>query len=193
MDLALKQGHQITAYVRSPEKITIKIKRIKVIKGSLEDVQGMAKAMKGQAAVLSALGPKPGEVFTALNKRSWTMEKSASNILSAMKKSKVKKLVVFSTAGLFPSRNLFVKLLSAIAHNHMEDLKRMEIAVTKSSVNWTIIRPNWLEKGMDKSYRAQINALPPKPLKMSFRALAQCMLDTAVKGLYPRQIIGLGK
>src|ERR1700722_2745170 len=84
MDLALKQGHQVTAYVRSPEKITVRNKKLKVVKGSLEDIQGMARAMKGQAAVFSAVGPKPGEVFTAIRKRTWTMEKSALNLIFAM-------------------------------------------------------------------------------------------------------------
>ncbi len=193
MDLALKQGNQVTAFVRSPEKITIKNKKLKVIQGSLEDMAGMSRAMKGQDAVFSALGPKHGEIFTALNKRSWTMEKSAINTLLAMKKVKVKKLVLFSSAALFPGQNFLVKLLTAMAHNHMEDLKRMEKAVTQSPANWTIVRPNWLEKGDDIHYRAQINALPPKPLKMSFRALAKFMLDTVEERLYRRQIIGLGK
>ena len=193
MDLALKQGHQVTAYVRSPEKITVRNKKLKVVKGSLEDIQGMARAMKGQAAVFSAVGPKPGEVFTAIRKRTWTMEKSALNLISAMKKAKVKKLVVFSSAGLFLGQNIFVNLLSAMAHNHMTDLKQMEKAVARSPLNWTIARPNWLEKGTDLHYRAQINALPPKPLKMTFRALAKFMLDTVEEGLYQRKIIGLGK
>jgi putative NADH-flavin reductase len=193
MDLALKQGRQVTAFVRSPEKITIKNKKLKVIKGSLEDIDGMSRAMKGQAAVFSALGPKPGEIFTALDKRSWTMEKSAINTLLAMKKAKVKKLVLFSSSGLFPGQNLLVKLLSAMAHNHMKDLKRMEKAVAQSPLDWTIVRPNWLEKGEDIDFRAQINALPSKSLKMSFRALAKFMLDTVEEGLYRRQIVGLGK
>jgi len=193
MDLALKHGHQVTAFVRSPEKIGIKNKRLKVIQGSLEDTGAMSRAMKGQAAVFSAVGPKPGEVFTAINQRTWTMEKTAINIMGAMKKAKVKKLVVFSSAGLFPGQNLFVKLLSAMAHNHMTDLRQMEKAVALSPLNWTIARPNWLEKGTDIHYRARINALPPNPLKMTFRALAQFMLDTAEEGLYRRKIIGLGK
>jgi putative NADH-flavin reductase len=193
VDLALKQGHQVTAFVRSPEKIASVDKRLKIIRGNPEDVAGMAKAMKGQNAVLSALGPKPGEVFTALKKRSWTMEKSAINTLEAMKKAKVKKLVVFSSAGLFQGQNLFVRFLSALAHNHMEDLKRMEKAVAESPSNWTIVRPNWLAKGQDEKYRAKIDALPADSLKLSFRALAKFMLDTIEKGHYKRQIVGLGK
>jgi putative NADH-flavin reductase len=193
VDLALKKGHRVTAFVRSPGKIAATGKRLKVIQGSPEDVQGMSRAMKGQDAVFSALGPKPPEIFTALNKRAWTMEKFAANTLSAMKKAKVKKLVLFSSAGLFPGQNLFVRFLSALAHNHMEDLRRMEKTVAQSPLDWTIARPNWLAPGPDEGYRAKIGALPPGALKMTFRALAKFMLDTVEKGLYKRKILGLGK
>jgi putative NADH-flavin reductase len=193
VDLALKQGHQVTAFVRSPEKITVVDKDLSVLQGSPGDIEGMAQAMKGQDAVFSALGPQPGEVFTDLKKRTWTMEKFAANILSAMEKAKVEKLVLFSSAGLFPGQNLFVRFLGALAHNHMEDLKRMEKTVAESPLDWTIARPNWLAPGPDEGYRAQAGALPPKALKMTFRALAKFMLDTVEKGVYKRQIVGLGK
>jgi putative NADH-flavin reductase len=42
VDLALKQGHQVTAFVRSPEKLAIVDTRLHVIKGSLGDVEGMS-------------------------------------------------------------------------------------------------------------------------------------------------------
>lgn len=193
VDLALEQGHQVTAFVRSPEKITVKHKRLKVIQGSPQDVPGMAKAMKGQAAVFSALGPQPKEVFTALKDRAWTMEHFAANILSAMKKAKVKRLVLFSTAGLFPNQNPFVRFLSFLARHHMKDLKGMEEAVAQSPADWTIVRPNWLAPGLDESYRAQKNALPPEPLKMTFHALAKFMLDSVTEGTYRKQIVGLAK
>jgi putative NADH-flavin reductase len=193
MDLALKQGHQVTAFARSPEKITLMDKGLTVIQGSPDDIEGMSKAMNGQDAVFSALGPKPSEIFTDLKKRSWTMEKYTTHILLAMEKAKVKKLVIYSSAGLFPGQNLFVKFLSALAHNHMTDLKGMEKVVTESPLDWTIARPFYLVKGADEQYRAQKGAIPPGALKMTFRALAKFMLDTAEVGLYQKQIFGLAK
>jgi len=75
----------------------------------------------------------------------------------------------------------------------MKDLKGMEKVVTESSLNWTIVRPNWLAQGQDEQYRAQVGALPAKALKTSFRALAKFMLDTVEGRQYQRQILGLGK
>jgi uncharacterized protein YbjT (DUF2867 family) len=50
VDLALKQGHQVTAFVRSPEKLAIVDTRLHVIKGSLGDVEGMRTPRKPDAA-----------------------------------------------------------------------------------------------------------------------------------------------
>lgn len=192
-DLALKQGHHVTAFVRTPEKITLVDKNLQVIQGSPDDVKGMSQAMNGQDAIFSALGPKPPELFTNLKKRTWTMERYAVNTLFAMKKARVDKLVLFSSAGLFPGQNLLVKFLSALAHNHLKDLKGMEKVVTESTLDWTIARPTYLAKGSDERYRAQIGALPSRPFKMSFRALAKFMLDTVEEGNHKRQILGVAK
>lgn len=191
--LALKQGHHVTAFVRSPEKIRVIDKGLKVIKGSPGDIEGLSQAMQGHDAVFSALAPNPGEIFTDLKKRTWTMEKFAANILSGMEKAKVEKVVAFSSAGLFPGQNLFVRFLSALAHNHMKDLGRMEKVVTESALNWTIARPSWLAKGSDERYRAQIGSLPAGSSKMTYVALAKFMLDTVEGSLYERQIVGIGK
>ena len=193
MGLALKRGHRVTAFVRTPEKITFRDKGLKVIRGNPGDVEGMARAMKGHDAVFSALGPKPAELFTPLKKRTWTMEGTAANSLLAMKKARVKRLILFSSAGLYPGQNLFVRFLSVLARHHMKDLRGMETVVAESPLAWTIARPAYLAKGSDEGYRAQIDALPPAPLKMTFRALAKFMLDSAEKGLYKRRIVGLAK
>ena len=192
VDLALKRGHQVTAFVRSPEKITVVNKGLTVIQGSPGDVDGMTAAMKGQDAVFSVLGPKPKETFIALEKRTWTLEDFAAKTLTAMKQAGVPKLVILSSAGQFPGQNLFVRFLSFLARHHMEDMRRMDKAVSESSVDWTIARPNWLAKGPDEKYRSQANALPPKAHKMSFRALASFMLDTVEGGSHARLIVGLG-
>ena len=55
---ALEQGHEVTALVRSPAKITQTHDRLTVKTGNLKDPAVMAEAMVGQDAVISALGHK---------------------------------------------------------------------------------------------------------------------------------------
>ena len=58
---ALARGHQVTAFVRSPEKITAKSERLTVLKGNVLDENQLFNAMQNQDAVISTLGPR--EVF----------------------------------------------------------------------------------------------------------------------------------
>ena len=54
---ALKAGHTVTAFVRSPEKFTVKDANLTVFKGDSMDAEAVEKAIAGQDAVISALGP----------------------------------------------------------------------------------------------------------------------------------------
>ena len=113
-DLALKKGHSVTAFVRSPQKLAATGAGLRAVEGSPAEVERMAEAMQGHDAVFSALGPKPREVFTSLSKRSWTMEKFAANTIVAMEQAKVRRLVLFSSAGLFPGQTIVARFRRVI-------------------------------------------------------------------------------
>src|SRR5215831_16305992 len=58
---ALARGHHVTAFVRSPESITLKNERLTVLKGDAVDEDQLSDAMQNHDAVVSTLGPR--EVF----------------------------------------------------------------------------------------------------------------------------------
>lgn len=65
---ALKQGHQVTALVRNPRKISIKHPALTLVKGDARDAAKVTTALAGQDAVISALGhnsPKSTDVQTS--------------------------------------------------------------------------------------------------------------------------------
>jgi len=53
---ALAAGHQVTAFVRNPAKLQIEHPNLRVAKGNVLDYATVESAMRGQEAVLSALG-----------------------------------------------------------------------------------------------------------------------------------------
>src|SRR5664279_3711905 len=55
---ALTQGHQVTAFVRNPAKLQIEHANLRVVTGDVLDYASVESAMRGQSAVLSALGHK---------------------------------------------------------------------------------------------------------------------------------------
>jgi uncharacterized protein YbjT (DUF2867 family) len=56
---ALERGHDVTAFVRSPEKLGSLRDRVRVVVGDLADADAVAAAVAGHDAVVSALGSSP--------------------------------------------------------------------------------------------------------------------------------------
>lgn len=192
VDLALAGGHPVTAFVRSPQKLAPR-PGLHGVQGSPADIAAMAEAMRGHDAVFSALAPGIGEILSSPAKRSWTMAGYAQNLVQAMGQAGVRRLLLFSSAGLFPGQSLFVRLLSFPARHHMADLSAMEGVAQGSGLDWTLARPTWMAKGEDAAYRAQAGALPADPKPMHFRGLASFLLDAARDGKHLREIVGLAR
>jgi putative NADH-flavin reductase len=55
---ALELGHTVTALVRDPGKMKASHPKLVVLKGNILDYESVKEAVKGQDAVLSALGHK---------------------------------------------------------------------------------------------------------------------------------------
>jgi putative NADH-flavin reductase len=193
LDLALKNGHTVTAFVRTPQKLPQDRPGLTVIQGSPADVPAMAQAMAGHDAVFSGLAPRISETFKAASKRAWTMAGYAANIVEAMKQAGVKRLLVFSSAGLFPRQSLFVRMLSFPARHHMADLKAMEETYQASGLEWTLLRPTWMAAGESEAYRVAVGALPEGSKAMHFRGLAKFMLDAAADGSHRGELLGIGR
>ena len=191
LDLALQNGHSVTAFVRSPQKLPQDRPGLTAIQGSPADVPALAHAMAGHDAVFSALAPQLGETFRAASKRAWTMAGYAANIVQAMNQAGVKRLLAFSSAGLFPRQSLFVRMLSFPARHHLADLKAMEEAYQASGLEWTLLRPTWMAAGESEAYRVAEGALPESSKAMHFRGLAKFMLDAAAEGTHQREVLGI--
>jgi putative NADH-flavin reductase len=56
VEQALEQGHEVTAFVRNPAKVTTKHEKLKVVKGNILDCHSVGAAVAGQDAIFSALG-----------------------------------------------------------------------------------------------------------------------------------------
>lgn len=193
LEVALQSGHGVTAFVRSPQKLPRDRSGLTVIEGSPADVPALAQAMAGHDAVFSALAPRIGETFRAPSRRAWTMAGYAANIVQAMEHAGIKRLLAFSSAGLFPDQSLFVRMLSFPVRLHMADLRAMEDTYQASGLEWTLLRPTWMSAGTSDAYRVAVGALPEGCKAMHFRGLARFMLDAAATGSHRRELLGIGR
>ena len=182
---ALDRGHEVTAFVRSPESISFKNERLSVLKGSVMDENQLFQAMQNQDAVISTLGPR--EVF----KPTSMLHDSALATTRAMNRSGVKRLVVLSAAAHFPG--IPNRIASFIMRNHMRDSLAMEEIVQGSGLDWTIARPPRLTQEEYTTYRSREGAAPKMGFSLARKAVAAFMLDAIEQNKHFHKIVGIAK
>jgi putative NADH-flavin reductase len=140
---ALEQGHQVTALVRKPKKMKLEHPNLRVVKGNVHDYDSVESAMRGQSAVVCALGTKR---FFYPNR---VASNGTANILRAMKSCGVPRLVCESSLGVGNSVGrlgllytfLVVPLLLPFV---FYDKVRQEKLIEESETDWVIVRPAML-------------------------------------------------
>jgi putative NADH-flavin reductase len=149
------RGHEVTALVRSPEKAG-DLKGATVVVGDVREEKALLEALKGQDAVISALGT-PASPFSEVT----LLSTATRALVSAMKAEHVSRLVCITGIGagdsaghggflfdnvIFP---LFLKKVYA-------DKNRQEAIVRDSGLDWILVRPSVLN---DKPSSGSIRAL----------------------------------
>jgi putative NADH-flavin reductase len=151
---ALEAGYQVTAFVRNPAKLDIEHANLVVFQGDVTDAAAVEKVVAGQEAVVSALGPirppVPG-----------MMETAARNIVAAMQKHGVRRLLSTSGAGVRDERDqpklmdhIMKGLLTLLAGEVLKDSAANVEVIRASGLDWTIVRyPRLLDGPRTGKYR----------------------------------------
>jgi len=186
VSLALEHGHQVTAYVRAPQKIGIPHERLAVVKGDVFDTGQLALALAGHDAVLSAFGP--------LTIRSSTLRRQFGRTLAtAMRAGGVRRAQVVSAAFLFKGLGLGAAVLKATLFRQMiPDMAGMETEVCQDDLDWTIVRPPRLTNGPAcHAYRVADGTLPKGGLYISRADVAHFMIGEVETPAHLKQIVGV--
>lgn len=154
VEQVLAAGHNVTALVRDPRRLAAQHERLKVVKGDILDRVSVAEAMAGQDAVCCTIGVKvPWPAPTVFSE-------GTRNLLEAMKKAGVKRLVCVTGIGAGDSKGhggwfydrIFLPILGRSIY---ADKDRQEALIKASDVDWTIVRPGFLTNGpLTRNYRA---------------------------------------
>ncbi len=146
---ALEQGHHVTAFARNPASVKIRHDRLTVVQGNVLDPASVEKAVKGQDAVLSALGHKRFFLPSSI------LSKGTANIIDAMKKHHVRRIICETTLGISDARwklglyyTLFV--IPVITFWYFRDKVKQERLIKESGLEWTIVRPGQLTNGKQR-------------------------------------------
>lgn len=189
VDLALARGHHVTAFVRSPHKVTREHPRLAVVAGDPRDEAALAAALPGHDAVLSALGTRGLDNFRPHD----LVQACAAATVAAMARTNVERLVLVSAAVLFPMDGLRFAFFRWFLTHVRRDLAAAEDVVRASSLAWTIARPPRLTGDAGEAYRSVRDALPADGFTISYRAVAAFMMDAVEQSTHVREVVGLAR
>ena len=143
---ALDLGYAVTALVRNPARLQVHHPRLTVVPGDVLDPASVDAAMRGQEAVLCALGHKRWFQPTRI------LSEGTRNILKSMETHRVPRLVCETSLGIGDSAGrmglyytFFV--IPLILPFYFWDKTRQERLIAASGVEWVIVRPGVLTNG----------------------------------------------
>lgn len=180
----LDGGHEVTAFARNPADVAITHDRLRTAKGDARDLASLERATAGQDAVAAAFGPR------SLAKDD-LQETFMRNLVAAMKKSGVRRLVNLSAWGAGDSRarsNLIFKIAtSTILRNVFADKNRGEVILFASELDWVNVRPGQLVNDPARGgVKASLDGSALKPI-MTRDDLAAFMVDQLASDAWVRK------
>jgi len=146
LKIALAEGHEVTALVRNPAKLSISDARLKAIEGDILDPATVKAAVVGQDAVCVCIGipptRKPVSVFS----------QGTQTVIDAIGQDSNQKLIVVTGIGAGDSKGhggfFYDRILNPLLlGTNYADKDRAESIVKASNVEWLIVRPGFLTNG----------------------------------------------
>jgi putative NADH-flavin reductase len=187
---ANERGHSVTAFVRSPERLSTFHGNIRIVQGDLLNAAELGRALEGHDGVISGFGPR----LPLSKSDADLLKRFAAALASATLHTTLRRAVIVSTAflfrdSIFPPSYLFGRLFfpSVVA-----DALAMEQIVTKSNLDWTLVRPPQLtNKPQTGRYRVREGHLPIFGFKIARADVADFMIRCVEDPASSQKIIGV--
>jgi putative NADH-flavin reductase len=184
---ALADGHEVTAFARKPESFDLEHPKLKVVQGDALDVAAVERAVRGQDAVVSALG-------TPASTRTKVRSEGTGNIVRAMERAGVRRLISLSSLGIGDSRPMLPLvyrffLVPFFLRQGFAEHELQEQRIRRSDTDWTIVRPGaYTNGGLTQAYRHGLAGKDHEiKAKVSRADVADFVVSQLVETLYLRK------
>src|SRR4030043_191907 len=188
VEQALAEGNEVVAFARKTSKLNIMEKNLTIVQGELTDEALIENAVKGADAVISVLGPRGGS-------RTKPLTQGMHNIIDAMQKQGVRRLIISSTLSAKDPNDLsefrtkaLVNFVKVTMHAAYEEIVSVAETVRKSDLDWTIVRLTMLNNNPKSGkIRAGYVGKGEVGTQISRADLAEFMLKQIQDAKYLRQ------
>jgi putative NADH-flavin reductase len=193
----LSQGHEVTAFTRQSSADAIE--SVRNVTGDVMNPADVDRAVAGQDAVIVTLGIREnplrvrffGPVRTPMEVRS----AGTRNVIAAMQKYGVRKLVVQTSYGVGETRDRlgFVDKLffDLILKPQIADTEKQEQDVLGSGLDWVIVQPVHLTDAADSDMPFVSTAGETLKLKVSRNSVGRFLAHSAQTPDFVRKSVAL--
>ena len=191
VDQALSKNYQVTAFVRTPEKLKQGEQRnLIVVKGDVLNYNQVAAAIENQDIVFCNLGMPASD-------KSYLRTDGTANIIKAMKEKKVSRFVCQTSLGFADTKEVLpwhmkYLIVPFILKNAFRDHEQQERVIEKSELDWTIVRPGNMTNGkLTGKYKHGFQPTEKIKLKISRNDVSHFMLDQIDNKQYLNKKVGI--
>lgn len=184
---AVENGFEVTAFVRTPEKLQTTHEKLTIIKGDTFNQQEVTAAIAGHDAVVSCLGSSQGM------KKSTELQDMVKNIVAGMQEQDVKRIVYTASAGIYNELpGISGKLMMGMLKNALTDHRAAVDWIESHGLNYTIVRPMGLTNGpFSGQYREAAEGVPEKAKSIARADVAHFILKALNNPQYENTSIGI--
>lgn len=149
IDALLKRGHLVTAFSRHAEALEHHSDRLRLLNGDATNTEDVERAVAGHDAVIITLGitenPLRVRLFGAARTPNDVRSAGTRNVIAAMRKHGVRRLVVQSSYGVGETRSRLRwverMFFSLLLKPQISDTEVQELEVRQSGVDWVLAQP----------------------------------------------------
>lgn len=187
VEQALEQGYEVTAFVRTPDKLKTADDKLTVVQGDAFHVEQVAAAIAGHDAVVSCLGSNQG-----MNK-STDLQTMVKNIVAGMKQHGVQRIVYTASAGIDKDLpGIGGKVMMGVLKNALIDHRAAVDAIQAGGLTYTIVRPMGLTNDLfTGQYRESAESVPSKSKTIPRADVAHFILKALGDAQYENKSIGI--
>ena len=191
---ALARGHHVTAFSRSPQKLTIEHASLTRRAGSFHDAATVDAAVVGHDAVIITAAPSS---LAGFKENPTYVSAGIALVVEAMKRHRVPRLVVVSALGTGESRVLLGWFIRTVLKDGLlklpsQDHERKEALTRASDLEWVIARPGRLTNGPARGRYVKRAEIAPVPGSISRADVADFLVTAADSDAWVGKAVQIG-
>jgi putative NADH-flavin reductase len=204
VERAIAEGHDVTAFVRNPSRLTARHERLHIVVGDAFDPTAVREAVAGNEAVICVLGSRqPSNPLhpRRLGDPHGVGSAGSENIIAAMKEHGLRRFVCQTAWGVGESRQdpgfagaFFMNVLvPPLLRDEYAVKEAQERIVAESDLDWIIVRPMIMTNGpWTNDYRADADLKPGRRPYISRADVADFLLKQLTDDTFVRKAPAIG-